>query len=74
MKNTLYVIALCATLQAAGLGAAAAAGGPDRQFRADQSDVCEKKKWVCVQELGPSPRRPWQLNSCYTDYNRCVER
>jgi hypothetical protein len=61
-------------LQTAGLGAAAAAGGQDRPFRADQSDGCEKKKWVCVQDLGPSPRRMWQLNSCHTDYTRCVGR
>lgn len=74
MKKTLLLIALCATLQTAGLGAATAASGLDRQFRAEQSDVCERKKWSCVQEFGPSPRRMWQLNSCYSDYNRCVGR
>ncbi|MCW2273641.1 hypothetical protein GJ654_04625 [Rhodoblastus acidophilus] len=74
MKKTLFLIALGAILLTPGVGAATAAEGLDRSFRAEQVNGCEKKRWICVQDLGPSPRRTWRLNSCDTDYTRCVGR
>jgi hypothetical protein len=74
MKKTLAFIALCATLQIPAVGAARAELGLDRQMRAEPSNSCEKKHFICRQDLGPTPRRTWQVSSCQNDYNRCVGR
>ena len=79
MSKTLVLIATSAIFLTLDVGVANADRGTGfvsdgRQMRAEAVNSCEKRRYACVQDLGPTPRRMWQVSSCNNDYHRCLER
>lgn len=79
MNKTLALIATSTIVLTLDVGAANADRGPGlgsdgRQMRAESVNSCEKRRFACVQDLGPTPRRLWQVSSCHNDYRRCLDR
>ncbi|MBB4200939.1 hypothetical protein GGD83_004768 [Rhodoblastus sphagnicola] len=46
----------------------------DHPSRAAHVQSCEKRKWICLQDVGPAPRRPHEITHCATTYSQCMSR
>lgn len=46
----------------------------DHPSRRAHVQSCEKRKWFCLQDVGPAPRRPHEITHCATTYSQCMSR
>lgn len=74
-RSSLALLAILTFIPAAGAATPIALlDACAHESRASHVESCEKNKWSCLQDVGPSSRRTHEITHCAITFSQCMSR